>query len=163
MGFNYALTTLVPDFSIKEMESMKRMFRLDLPEFDFDPAYVDFISKYNGVKPVNRYFRTTSGKCLPIDKFLNYGNLDLLTERSQKDLNANVIWTLISDRLNIYLLPFAAVANGDFLCFDYKNGAPPSVVLWVQELSEEDSPYTEPVADTFEEFVCELSSDFSEQ
>jgi hypothetical protein len=99
---------------------------------------------------------------LPIDRFLNYGDLNLLTNRTLKDLNANVAWPMISDRLNIYLLPFAAVANGDFLCFDYENELPPSVVLWVQELSEEDAPYTEPVADTFSDFLCSLTESFQQ-
>lgn len=82
------------------------------------------------------------------------------TERSLKNLNANVIWSLISDRINGYLLTFAAVANGDFLCFNYENGFLPAMVLWVQEFSVEDTPYTEPVADTFSGFIDALTEEF---
>lgn len=160
MTITFVTASFVPHFSENEMASMKQMLRLDLPAFEFDPNYVDHIQNFHGGKPVEKYFKTATGKCLPIDRFLNYGDLDLLTERSLKDLNANVIWSMISDRLNIYLLPFAAVANGDFLCFDYENGFPPAVVLWVQEFSEEDAPYTEPVADTFSAFIDRLTEDF---
>ena len=162
MSVNYKPGSLVSDFSVKEMESIKKMWRLDFPEFEFDPVYVRHIQRFNGGNPVEKYFATKAGKCLPIDRFLNSGDLDLLSDRTLKDLNVNVIWSLISDRLNIYLLPFAAVANGDFLCFDYENGFPPSVVLWVQELSEEDEPHVEPVADTFQAFLDGLTETFQE-
>ncbi len=160
MKIKYDETSFIPYFSKNEMASMKRMFLLDLPTFEFDPAYVQHIQIFHGGKPVDRFFKTKAGKCLPIDRFLNYGDLNLLTDRALKDLNANVMWPMISDRLNIYLLPFAAVANGDFLCFDYENSLIPSVVLWVHELSGEDTPYTEPVASTFNDFLCGLTKDF---
>ncbi len=144
------------------MGSIKRMLQLDLPEFEFDPDYVQHVRRFNGGKPVEKYFKTKAGKCLPIDRFLNYGDLDLLSDRPLKDLNVNVVWSWISDRLNIYLLPFAAVANGDFLCFNYEGEFPPSVVLWVQELSEEDEPHIEPVADTFQMFLDGLTEEFQQ-
>lgn len=142
---------------------MRTMLRLDLPAFEFDPAYVQHIQSFNGGRPIEKFFRTITGKCLPIDRFLNYGELDLLTERSLQDLNVNVAWPMISDRLNIYMLPFAAVANGDFLCFDYENGSPPSVVLWVQERSIEDNPYIELVAENFNAFLSNLTEEFQGQ
>lgn len=156
----YAPDSLVLNFSKREMESMKRMMQLDLLTFEFDPSYVEHIQHFHGGKPVQKFFRTTSGKCLPIDRFLNYGNLNLLDQRELKDLNVNVAWPMISGRLNIYLLPFAVVANGDFLCFDYGAGLLPSVVLWVQELSEEDEPFTEYVAGSFNNFLYGLTENF---
>lgn len=160
MNIRYLETSFIPHFSEREMDSMRRMLRLDLPTFEFDEEYSQHIQRFHGKKPIDRFFKTMAGKCLPIDRFLNYGNLDLLDERWKKDLNGNVILAMISDRLNIYLLPFAAMANGDFLCFDYEKGLPPSVVLWVQELSEEDEPHTEPVADTFNAFLSDLTENF---
>jgi len=162
MNIKYISTSFIPNFSEHEMDSMRRMLRLDLPSFEFDPEYTQHIKNFHGGKPIDKFFKTETGKCLPIDRFLNYGDLDLLPERWQKDLNGNVVLALISDRLNIYLLPFAAVANGDFLCFDYKNGVPPTVVLWVQEFSEEDDPHIEPVAETFNQFMSGLKQNYQE-
>lgn len=160
MTIKYNEASIVPHFSRDEMASMKKMLTLDLPMFEFDPAYVEHVENFHGGKPIDKYFTTRSGKSLPIDRFLNYANLDLLDERALKGLNANVIWSRIDDRLNRYLLPFAAVANGDFLCFDYENGFPPSVVLWSSERSAEDAPDTEPVATTFDDFLGGLVKNF---
>jgi hypothetical protein len=56
MNIRYSATSLVPYFSENEMESMKRMLRLDLPKFEFDPAYVLHIKSFHGGKPVEKNF-----------------------------------------------------------------------------------------------------------
>ena len=158
MVIRYEDNSFVPHFSTAEMASMKRMLSLDLPSFEFDAEYAGHIKKFNGGKPINKYFRIRSGNIFPIDRFLNYSDTDLLTDKNQKNLNANVVWSLIDDRLGIYLLPFAILPNGDFLCFDYESGVSPTVVLWSHELSNENEPHTEAVANNFAEFVFLLSS-----
>jgi hypothetical protein len=100
-----------------------------MPGSEFDPNYVEHIQHFQWGKQVEKYFKNAKKKYLPIDRFLNYGDLDLLAERSLKDLNANVIRPMISDRLNIYLRPYAAVSNGDFLCFDYEDGFPLALLM----------------------------------
>lgn len=139
---------------------MKRMFSADLPEFEFDPAYAEQVEKFNGGWPKNNYFQTRAGQRLPVDCFLNYSDTKLLPQRGLKSLNANVVWSLIEDRLSIYLLPFAALPNGDFLCFNYEVEGRPAVVLWSHELSEEDAPHTSEVASNFDEFVQGLTDTF---
>jgi hypothetical protein len=62
----------------------------------------------------------------------------------------------MEDRLNDYLVPFAALGGGDMLCFDYENGGRPSVVVWLHEESRQDHPVTEYVAANFDEFLTKL-------
>ncbi|HEY0589456.1 MAG TPA: SMI1/KNR4 family protein [Pseudoduganella sp.] len=158
MAIRFQPGTTVPHFSQAEMESMKRMLSLDLPRFVFDQAYVEQVEKFNGGCPLNKYFQTPTGQTLPIDRLLNYSDTKLLSDRSLKSLNANVVWSTIDDRLSIYLLPFAVLPNGDFLCFDYEGQGRPSVVLWSHELSEEDAPHTMEIAADFDVFVQGLSN-----
>lgn len=133
------------------------MLSLDLPRFAYDPAYVEQVEKFNGGILLNKYFQTRAGQTLPIDRLLNYSDTKLLSDRSLQSLNANVVWSTIDDRLSIYLLPFASLPNGDFLCFDYKEPGRPTVVLWSHELSDEDAPHTTEVAADFDVFVQGLS------
>lgn len=63
----------------------------------------------------------------------------------------------IEDRLNEYLLPFAVLFAGDMLCFDYREGSRPAVVVWLHEESAADcTPVTKPVAANFDEFLSLL-------
>jgi hypothetical protein len=63
---------------------------------------------------------------------------------------------MILDRLNDYLVPFAELFAGNFLCFDYEGGGRPKVVVWRHEDSRDESPYTEFVAANFDEFLTKL-------
>ncbi len=156
MTIKYEVNSFVPYFSKSEMDSMQRMLSLDLPDFSFDPAYVSHIARFHGGKPINRHFRTFAGNNLSIDRFLNYSDTELLLDEDLKGLNANVVWSQIDDRLGIYLLPFAILPGGDFLCFDYSEGVAPKIVLWSHELSLEDNPHVEGVARDFTEFSNSL-------
>jgi len=163
MGIQYKLDSIAPHFSQSEMDAMARMITLDLPKFFFDSAYVEQVKQFNGGEPENKYFKTKSGRCLPIDRFLNYSDTRLISDRAIKILNANVVWSMIEDRLGPNLLPFAAIPNGDFLCFDYRQGENrPAVVLWSHESSTEDHPSTLDVASNFDEFVNRLSMTYQQ-
>jgi hypothetical protein len=130
------------------------MLRLDLPEFAYDPAYAAQVESFNGGAPENKYFKMASGQWHAIDRLLNFSPVQLLTERWLKDLNVNVVWSAIDDRLGAHLFPFAVCPFGDFLCFDYRRTAPrPEVVWWSHELSREDEPSTINVAPNFDAFV----------
>lgn len=150
--------SIVPHFSSAEMESMRRMLSLGIPGFEFDHGYEAQVRTFNGGRPVNRYFQTRSGQGQPIDRFLNYSDTDLLTERHLQDLNANVLWSLIDDQLGGHLLPFAVLAGGDLLCFDYERGVPPEVVLWYHEVGGMHGTKVEPVAGSFAEFAASLTA-----
>jgi hypothetical protein len=160
MFIEYDPASIVPHFSDHEMQAMKAILSLDLPGFAFDPDYVQHLAQFNGGAPKVKYFLTQTGRCMPIDRFLNYSATDQLSSPYLRSLNANVAWANLEDRLDQYLLPFAVLPNGDYLCFDYRNGMPPCVVLWIQERSDEDCPYTEAVARSFSAFIHALSPKF---
>ena len=117
---------------------------------EFPPDFMRFTKRHNGGAPKKRFFKMgertkvleTFLGFVPDYKTSSYGSLDI-----------GVVWSQIEDRLNEHLVPFAAIYPGDFLCFDHENNNPPKVVLWIHDLSEEEEPATEPVADSFEQFL----------
>ncbi|HEY0459050.1 MAG TPA: SMI1/KNR4 family protein [Pyrinomonadaceae bacterium] len=123
---------------------------------EFEPSFLEFTKRHNGGTPKKKYFKMgertkvleTFLGFVPDYKTSPYGGLDI-----------GVVWSQIDDRLNEYLVPFAAVYAGDFLCFDYEDGKPPKVVLWIHELSEEEEPVTEPIAASFEQFLKMLTDE----
>jgi hypothetical protein len=58
--------------------------------------------------------------------------------------------------MGLYLMPFAELAFGDELCFNYEGGETPEVVVWFHELSVVERPYTELVSRDFHDFLCSL-------
>ena len=152
MSINYIQGTFVPGFSTDQMDEMAEMIRLDYPAFEFDPSYVVHISQFNGGIPKDRMITVQCGNWISIDRFLNYSNPSLVPDENQKKLNANVVWSLVDDRLGTYLLPFAITPGGDPICFDYARGFPPSIVLWNHEPLDDSRPNTEYIAKNFAAF-----------
>jgi SMI1-KNR4 cell-wall len=127
---------------------------------DFTPDFLAFLKRYNGGTPKKRFF--TLDKDLKVLEFF----LCLEPDYSESDFGGTdigVVWSQIEDRLNDYLVPFASVFAGDFLCFDYEDNDEPKIVLWNHDLSDEGEPVTEPVADSFEEFLSMLTDDDGEK
>jgi len=60
----------------------------------------------------------------------------------------------LSDQLPSGIVPFADEPGGDFICFDYRSGATPSVVYWMHERSGDEAVVT--LAPTFSAFLDEL-------
>ena len=120
----------------------------------FDPAYLDHLSRHHGGIPKKRCFRSAAGHEFYIERFLNF-----VDEKTNKELgwyNVEVTWTQIEDRLNEYLIPFALLFSGNFLCFNHESDGRPTVVVWLHEESSEDEPVTEFVANNFDEFLAKL-------
>jgi len=123
----------------------------------FVPDYLEFLSSCNGGTPRNRYFDVLNNTKV-IERFL------CITSDYQRDdvhgpYNVGVVWSQIGDRLNDYLIPFAALFAGDFLCFDYEDRETPRIVWWNHERSDELRPHTEFVADDFNAFLGILYSE----
>ena len=155
-NISFAAGSFAGPFSQHELESIRRLVRLDIPYFEFDPEYLGFIATFHGGKPIQKYFATVSGVRLPIDYFLNF-------QESNNDhfdsLSVSAVWSAIDDRSSPELIPFATTPGGDFLCFQAAQGSRPSIVLWSHELSEEDNPHTEFVATDFSQFISSLQSE----
>lgn len=124
--------------------------------FDFDPNFVEFLKLHNGGVPEKQYFRLEENVKV-LERFLC-----LIPDNEESffsDYDIEVVSAQIDDRLNDYLIPFASVFAGDFLCFDYENeDEAPSIVLWDHDLSEVGDPYIIHVADNFKDFLAMLSA-----
>jgi len=127
----------------------------DMLNLEFTPEFITFLKNHNGGVPKKRYFRL--GKNVKVvEQFLCiFSNYKEDEKFGQFDIG--VVWSQIEDRLNEFLIPFAALFPGDFLCFDYENGEAPTVVLWIHDQSGEGEPATKPVADSFEQFLAMLT------
>jgi hypothetical protein len=127
---------------------------------DFTPDFLKFLKKHNGGISDKQYFKLDDDVKV-VERFLCLcPDYEERPEFGQFDIG--VVWSQIEDRLNDYLIPFAAVFTGDFLCFDYENNDPPKIVVWDHDLSEEDEPVTYPVADDFKQFLTMLTDDDGE-
>lgn len=125
----------------------------DLMELEFPDEFLRFLDRHNGGVPRARHFRL--GKNVKVvERFL------ALVKRYRTHplgpFDIGVVWSSIEDRLNEFLMPFAVVYPGDFLCFDFTEHDDPPVVLWVHDRSSEDAPHLVPVADDFRAFLSGL-------
>jgi hypothetical protein len=117
----------------------------------FDPSYLDHLRSHNGGVPKKCYFKTAKGTKHVVVRFLSFLPDESTSPFAQYGVEGT--WGLIEDRLGKYLIPFAELFAGDMLCFDFKNGSPPSVVVWFHERSREKKPYAEFVAADFNSFL----------
>lgn len=138
------------DQYIKETEDMLRL--------KFEPDYLAFLEKHNGGVPKKQFFPLDDNVKV-VERFLSFVP-DYEDNEEFGYYDVAVVWSQISDRLNEYLIPFAIIYPGDFLCFDYEGGGEQAkIVLWDHDLSEELKPYTIPVADNFRQFLSMLTDD----
>ncbi len=113
--------------------------------------YVEFLKRCNGGSPRKRYF-DVGGNSKVVERFLCI--LEDYKTNSDGAYDVGVVWSQIEDRLNSYLVPFAALFAGDFLCFDYaKQPHNPAVVLWDHDLSDEKKPHTKFIAEDLNDFL----------
>lgn len=120
----------------------------------FDPSYLEHIRKYHGGKPKKQCFETVKGTNKVVERFLHFAEFP--PNNPLSDSNVKVAWSQAIDRLGEFLIPFAELFSGDMLCFDYTHPGKPRIVVWFHEMSDEDAPYTELVADSFDEFLLLL-------
>lgn len=121
---------------------------------ELDAAYLSHLAQFHGGIPRRACFKTSAGRERLVVRFLNFQE----EGERQAEYSVEATYSLIaSTRLGHYLVPFAELFAGDFLCFDYTIPGRPEVVVWLHELSgDEDGPSTEFVASTFDEFMDSL-------
>ncbi len=124
----------------------------EMISWNFPPEFIEFLKVQNGGAPKKKYFRM-GDNIKVLERFLCLV-ADYETGKFG-DYDIGVVWSDIVDRLNDYLVPFAAVFAGDFLCFDYdvEDSEPVKIVLWNHDLSEDDEPHTTFVATSFNELL----------
>lgn len=122
----------------------------DMMQLEFTDEFLDFLDRHNGGVPAMPNFRL--GKNVKVvERFLSLVKDYKTNPLGQVDLG--VVWSQIEDRLDEFLMPFAAVFPGDFLCFDFSKSGEPTVVLWVHDRSQEGAPFTVRVAKNFRAFI----------
>jgi len=151
-GYNPA--SLVGPLDIQKVQQLEQYFRDSGMAVAFDPAYIEHLSMFHGGVPKKRCFKSVKGNDYVIERFLNF--IDHKADKVLGWYNVEVTWGLIMDRLNDYLIPFADLFAGNFLCFDYEGGGRPKIVVWRHEDSRQDKPATEFVAANFDEFLTKL-------
>lgn len=113
--------------------------------------YIEFLKRCNGGIPKKQYF-DFGNNVKVVERFLYI--IENYDTEAEGMYDVGVVWSQIEDRLNEYLIPFAVLFAGDFLCFDYKESPDnPKVVLWNHDLSGERKPHTEFVANDLNAFL----------
>ncbi|WP_207953340.1 SMI1/KNR4 family protein [Paenibacillus agricola] len=90
----------------------------------FPQSYKDCVLLFHGARPEPNEFRTENGEekavrsLLPLEPYVKGNVIE--------------VWGWISDRLAPGLVPFADDAFGNYLCFDFRDGASeePKVLFW---------------------------------
>lgn len=127
----------------------------------FPPAYRDFLQRANGAKLVRPALRQGDGDMV-IERFLPIVADPKTDPQGWADV-AVVVTQLDErlvedgDKLGYPIVPIAALFAGDFLVLDYRaDAARPTVARWDHEASDELSPVTEPIADSFDDLLKRL-------
>ena len=154
IDLGYDSSSLLGPLDMQRVRKLEKYFQSSEMPVIFDPSYLQHLSKFHGGTPKKRCFRTAEGDEQVIDRFLNF--VDHEADKENGWYNVGVTWSLIEDRLNDYLVPFAALGGGDMLCFNYEQGGNPIIVVWLHEESSEDQPVTDYVAANFDEFLTKL-------
>lgn len=150
----YDPSSLSGPLDLRRVEQVQNYFCESIEPMEFDKSYLRHLTKFHGGVPRRRCFMSVKGNDYVIERFLNF--IDPKSDQTRGQYNVEVTWGLILDRLNDYLVPFAELFAGNFLCFDYEGGDRPKVVVWRHEDSREDHPVTELVASNFDDFLTKL-------
>jgi hypothetical protein len=153
----YDPTSLLGPLDMTLLASSQQHFQDRGMPIVFDPAYIRHLARFHGGIPKKRCFRAGDGKQYIIERFLHFADEKKGSNDKLGWYHVNVTWSLIVERLNDFLVPFAVLFAGDMLCFDYEYGDRPHVVVWLHEKSKEYSPFTVPVAHDFDRFLSILA------
>ncbi len=121
----------------------------ELFQISFPNDFIETVSANNGGFPKPNCFEVIDGN---EEVFNNLITFDLSSKYSI--LN---IYDGIKDRLMDKVFPFARDPFGNYLCFDYRNGANPVIVFWEHETALIDkNAAIKKVFDTFTELLDNL-------
>ncbi len=153
---NYDPATLLHPFSAQSVTNFEKWLHdSGYLNIHFEKQYLDHVRRFQGGVPGKRHFQTTKGTKHVIERFLNF--LPKGADPVMEQFNVESVWCALSDRMGLYLMPFAELAFGDELCFNFEHPGRPQIVVWFHELSRPDQPYFEVVSDTFDDFLSMLA------
>lgn len=127
----------------------------------FPSTYIEFIQNYNAGVPLTNEFEFNN-HLYAVERFLGFvndyktsvfGDYDVAVILSQIDTRLTDNPDLVGDEV----IPIAMLFAGDYVCLDFRNNCvEPEICIWYHEESEEFSPITSKIADSFKEFVENL-------
>lgn len=137
---------------MEEVEKFAEKLNKRLPD-----CYKKFITQHNTAYLIHNYFDFLNTFIHKEDSrdtnFLGYGN-----NVSESELIDNSQEHDIYNPYNI--IPFAQSANGDYICFDYRQDPetdnPPIVVMYHDAYDDDEKMYVDFVAKDFETFMDSL-------
>jgi len=148
-------SSIAPLASLDRIERFEDWYRIKLPD-----SYLKFLEYANCGIPDSVCSLIVGERERVIERFLCIlDNPNSEPEKGGYDIS--VVITQLEDRLTsdenlvgMDIIPIAALFGGDFVCLDYReNKGDPKVVVWDHEQSDELSPVTELVANSFDEFL----------
>lgn len=135
---------------IKKIEEYSRVV--------FPSSYKDFLSEHNLGIPITKNL-SFNGNAYIVERFLGvvndyktspFGSYDIAVVLSQIDTRLSDNPELLGDEV----IPIAELFAGDYICLDFRNNHDnPEVCIWFHEDSEEFSPVTTKIADSFDLFL----------
>jgi SUKH superfamily protein len=150
VDLEYDPKSLAGPLDPKEVEQAERFVGMR-----FDPDWVAHLAQFNGGKPGKREFEL--GKNVKVvTRFLPIVPGFATDHQGHGAMDVRAVRIRIEDRLHDRLVPFVALYPGDYLCFEYAGPGRPRVVFWDHERSRPGKPYTEPVAESFADFLPRL-------
>lgn len=158
----------------KHMEMMKRGSKiLPLPSDDLvmklekycrvklPDEFKQFIKEYNGYVPEKNVFVYKDEEYV-VERFLclldsyksdeKYGIYDIRVVLTQLDARI----TDDPDLVGANIIPIASLFAGDFVCLDFRDRGNYCVSIWFHEDSDDFSPVTIKIADSFTDFLSKL-------
>ena len=153
-------TIIQPVPTIDLLQEKERKWRLHLPD-DYKHLpddYKSFIMKYNGAIPDKTSF-VCDNHSYVIERFLCI--LKNASDNQNGWYDISVVESQIGERLTsnedligVEVLPIAALFAGDYLCLDFREKMQiPEVCVWSHDESEDLSPITYKIADSFSAFL----------
>lgn len=151
--------TIIKPLPSEELIAKKESnWRVNLPA-----SFKEFISKYNGAELEEQLF-IHNGTRYELVRFL--GIIENIHSSDLGWYDIGVVSSPICERLTdnedllgMELVPIAEIHYKNYLCLDFRNkNIEPSVCIWFNEESEEFSPLTEKIADSFESFLNILTN-----
>lgn len=140
----------------------KRTIKAFEDEFEllFPMDYVQFIQKNNGVIPITNKFKFNNYEYL-IEKFLCLLTIEQANSLAEGCYDIGTVALQLEERLtineedtSISILPIVSLFAGDFVCLDFRyNLKNPTICIWYHEDSEEFSPKTATIANSFNDFL----------
>ncbi len=145
---------MLPPPTTETVEATQRWLERVFPE-----DCLSFLADHNGYEPdpaivmsggrvLERFLPVLSTE--QAEEFLDPAEYSIELEQVTGNLDLRII---IGDQDIVSYVPIAELAFGDFICLDYTQPGPPTIVVWDHEQSTNENPVTHQTAATFTEFL----------